>query len=811
MKNLNQHRKNATLLIGVFVAAILLSMKAYSQTTQTIRGRVMDEVSKAPLIGVTVQVLGNFESPLGSASDEEGFFVIANVPVGRQTIKISYVGYEEQTIPNIIVTAGKEFILNLSLTERVAQLNEVVITANTKDDKTATNNDLAAVSARSFNIDDTKRYAGALGDPSRMAANFAGVIGGNDSRNDIVVRGNSPTGMLWQLEGLNIPNPNHFGALNSTGGPVSMLNNNNLDKSDFITSAFPAQYGNAIAGAFDIRLREGNNKKIEKVAQIGFNGFELGLEGPFSKNSKSSFIVNYRYSTLGVFQALGIEFGTGGNTPNYQDLNYKLTFPTKNNGKFTVFGILGNSSIDLLGSKIKKDDLRKPNSSDLYGNENQDSYPRYGTTINGVSFEKNLSKKTYAKFTLGYSTTREKFTSDSLTRNADLDVVSRFKQAEAKFNTDKASFVFFTRTKFNSKNSLTSGVYIDYNTFTLFNRDLFANVNKDTVRVDISDNNTLSQAYTQWKHRFSSKLSFSAGLHAQHYSLNNQAVVEPRGNVTYQMTGNKSLSFGYGLHHQTPSVYTSYAQTKTPTGVLYTNKDLDFIASNHYVLTYDCNLSETLRLKAEAYYQELSNVPVERNASSFSAINTGVSFGPSDKVNLTNRGTGKNYGVELTLERFFSKGYYFLFTTSLFDSKYKGSDNIERNTAYNTQYVVNALGGKEFRVGRNKNFLSLNLKVTTIGGRYLTPLNFAASQAQGQAVYNETLAFSEKQQPYFRTDFRVAYRKEYKRSTLEFSLDLQNVTGNQNIFTQTYNPRTNSIANQYQQGFFPVPFVRYTF
>lgn len=811
MKKIEQKEKNLTRVIAMLIAMLLLCVEAYSQTTQTVRGRVIDEVSKTPLIGVTVQVLGNFDSPLGSATDGDGFFTIPNVPTGRQTLKVSYVGYEEQIIPNVIVTAGKEVIFNFALTESVAQLNEVVITANTKDDKTATNNDLAIVSARSFNIDDTKRYAGALGDPSRMAANFAGVIGGNDSRNDIVVRGNSPTGMLWQLEGLNIPNPNHFGALNSTGGPVSMLNNNNLDKSDFITSAFPAQYGNAIAGVFDIRLREGNNKKIEKVAQIGFNGFELGLEGPFSKSSKSSFIVNYRYSTLGVFQALGIEFGTGGNTPNYQDLNYKLTFPTKNNGKFTLFGILGNSSIDLLGSKIKKDDLRKPSSSDLYGNENQDSYPRYGTTINGVSFEKNLSKKTFAKFTLGYSTTREKFTSDSLTRNGDLDVVSRFQRAQAKFNTDKASFVFFTRTKFNSKNSLTSGVYIDYNTFNLYNRDFFANVNKDTVRVDISDNNTLSQAYTQWKHRFSTKLSFSAGLHAQHYSLNNQVVVEPRGNVTYQITGNKSLSLGYGLHHQTPSVYTSYAQTKTPTGVIYSNKDLDFIASNHYVLTYDWNLSETLRLKAEAYYQELSNVPVERNASSFSAINTGVSFGPSDKVNLINRGTGKNYGVELTLERFFSKGYYFLFTTSLFDSKYKGSDNIERNTAYNTQYVVNALGGKEFRVGRNKNFLSLNLKVTTIGGRYLTPLNFAASQAQGQAVYNESLAFSEKQQPYFRSDFRVAYRKEYKKSTLEFSLDLQNVTGSQNIFTQTYNPRTNSIANQYQQGFFPVPFVRYTF
>lgn len=811
MKKMNQQRKQATLLIAVFIAAIMLSLKAYSQTTQTIRGRVLDEVSKTPLIGVTVQVLGTFEKTMGGASDAEGFFTITHVPVGRQSIKVSYVGYEEQVIPNIVVTAGKEVVLNLSLTESIAQLNEIVVTANTRDDKTATNNDLAMVSARSFNLDDTKRYAGALGDPSRMAANFAGVIGGNDSRNDIVVRGNSPTGMLWQLEGLNIPNPNHFGALNSTGGPVSMLNNNNLDKSDFMTSAFPAQYGNAIAGAFDIRLREGNNQKMEKVAQVGFNGFELGLEGPFSKNKKSSFIVNYRYSTLGVFQALGIEFGTGGNTPNYQDLNYKLTFPTKNNGKFTVFGIMGNSSIDLLGSTITKAELTDPNNTDLYGDENQDSYPRYGTTINGVSFEKNLSKKTFAKLTIGYSTTREKFTSDSLARNSDLDVAGRFKRAEARFNTDKASLVFFTRTKVNSKNSITSGIYVDYTNFDLFNRDFFANVNRDTIRVDITDNNTMTQAYSQWKHRFSPKLSFSTGLHAQHYSLNNQAVVEPRGNVSYQMTGNHSVSLGYGLHHQAPSLYTSYAQTRTANGIIYSNKELDFITSHHYVLTYDWNISETLRLKAEAYYQNLSNVPVERNASSFSAINTGVSFGPSDQVNLVNEGTGKNYGVELTLERFFSKGYYFLVTSSLFDSKYEGSDKIERNTAYNTQYVVNALGGKEFRVGRNKNFLSLNLKVTSIGGRYLTPLNFAASQARGQAVFNESLAFSEKQDAYFRADFRVAYRKEYQKSTLEFALDLQNVTGNQNIFSQTYNPRTNSIVNQYQQGFFPVPFVRYTF
>jgi len=799
------------LQIALFLLMLLINFASIAQTLQTIRGKINDEVSKSSLIGVTVQIVGSVEPTLGSATDAVGDYIIKNVPLGRQTIKVSYVGYEGQVIPNIIVTAGKEVILNLSLTEKVAHLNEVVITANAKDDKTATNNDLALVSSRSFNVEDTKRYAGALGDPSRMAANFAGVIGGNDSRNDIVVRGNSPTGMLWQLEGLNIPNPNHFGALNSTGGPVSMLNNNNLDKSDFITSAFPAQYGNAIAGVFDIRLKEGNNQKLEKVGQIGFNGFELGLEGPLSKNKKSSFIINYRYSTLGVFQKLGIEFGTGGNTPNYQDINYKFTFPTGNNGKITLFGISGTSSIDLLGSKIKKADLQKPSSTDLYGNENQDSYPRYGTNIAGLSFEKNLSKKTFAKVTAGFSSTDEKFTADSLSRNLNLDVIGRYIQQEAKFTTQKTSFVFYTRTKINSKNSITSGIYLDYTQFNLFSKNSYANINKDSVRIDINENNVLTQAYTQWKHRFSNQFSFSVGAHLQSYSLNQQTVVEPRANISYQISGNKSLSVGYGLHQQAPSVYTSYAQTKTASGVIFSNKNLDFIASNHYVITYDWNITETLRLKAEVYYQELTNVPVESKASAFSAINTGVSFGPSNKVGLINNGTGKNYGAELTLERFFSKGYYFLFTTSVFDSKYKGSDGIERNTAYNTQYVVNALGGKEFRVGRNRNFLSLNLKVTSIGGRYLTPLNFTESQKRGQPVYDQANSFSSKQEPYFRTDFRITYRKEYKKSTMEISLDLQNVTGNRNIFSQTYNPRTNTIANQYQQGFFPVPFVRYTF
>jgi hypothetical protein len=803
MKTKNPFR---TMIMLCGILAVFFSTKVQAQSTQTIRGHVVDEISQTPLIGVSVAVVSDKGILLGAATDEQGNFRIEKVPVGRQTLKVTYIGYEDQTVSNVVVTAGKEIVLRFGLVERVSELNEVVITADTKEDKTATNNDLAIVSSRSFNVDDTKRYAGALGDPSRMAANFAGVVGGDDSRNDIVVRGNSPTGMLWQLEGLNIPNPNHFGALVATGGPVSILNNNNLDKSDFLTSAFPSQYGNATAGVFDLKLRDGNNEQREFITQVGFNGFELGAEGPFSKKSKASFIVNYRYSTLAVFQTLGLEFGTGSNTPLYQDLNFKVSIPTGKKGKLSIFGLGGKSSIDLLGSKADLD-----GENNLYGSENQDQFPKYKTGIAGITYELNLSEKTFAKLTAGVSATDEDWHADSLVRDSENEVIARHRQGEAAFTTKKYSLNFYTRTKFDNKNSITSGFTVDAMNFGLYNRSIYANLDRDSVRLNMDENTQLYQAHTTWRHRFTNQLSLNTGVHTQYYALNKQIVAEPRVSLQYVINGKHAVSVGYGIHNQIQNITTSFLLTKTPQGNVLTNKDLGFTSSNHYVFTYDWNISSNVRIKAETYYQTLNNVPIEKDASSFSALNTGVSFGPADVDSLVNKGTGKNYGFELTLERFYNKGYYFLVTTSLFDSKYKGSDGVERNTAFNTRYVVNVLGGKEWKLGKKGKFLSLNLKLTTIGGKPLTPVDFALSQQRGRTVYRNDQAFSQRQDAYFRTDIKLSYRKEYEKSTLEISLDLQNVTNNQNIFMQSYNPRTNTVVTQYQQAFFPVPFMRFTF
>ncbi len=772
------------------------------QGTQTIRGTIRDEVSKAPVIGASVLLIqAQGASPLGAVTDVRGEFSIPGVPMGRQSFQVTMVGYETQRLNNLVLTAGKEVIVNVTMTEAVQNLDEVIVTADRKSDKTKTNNELSLVSGRSFNVDDTKRYAGALGDPSRMAANFAGVVSGDDSRNDIVVRGNSPSGTLWQLEGLNIPNPNHFGSFAATGGPVSMLNNNVLGKSDFLTSAFPAQYGNALSAVFDLQLREGNNQKHELMGQVGFNGFELGAEGPFSKKSNASFLLNYRYSTLGLFKALGLQFGTGTAVPDYQDLNFKIAVPTGDKGKLTLFGITGSSDVQFLGNEV---DTTLTN---LYGTENTNTRVKYGTSVFGLSYEHNLSPRTFAKLTLGMSKTRERFSGDSIS-NATREA---FLAGEARYNTSKYSAVLNMRHKMNARSSIYGGITVDLLNFDLYNRAVYQAGKVDTVRVNVKGENTvLTQAYAQWKYRISQGLIFTTGLHFQHFNLNNNMAIEPRAGLQYAFGKGQSVSLGYGLNSQAQQIYTYFVQTPGESGPVNTNKDLGFTRSHHMVFSYQNRLTENLLLKIEPYYQKLFNVPVEQRSSTFSTLNTGASFGPSDRDSLVNNGSGHNMGIELTLERYFNKGYYFLLTTSLFDSKYKGSDRVERSTAFNTRYVLNVLGGKEFRFGQN-NILSANIKTSLVGGKYFTPLNLGASKTKGSAVYDETRAYSLRQSAYFRTDIRFSYRREMRRSTMEFSMDLQNVTARKNIFQQTYNPRTSELVNQYQQPFFPVPYFRYTF
>jgi hypothetical protein len=636
-----------------------------------------------------------------------------------------------------------------------------------------------------------------------MAANFAGVSGANDSRNDIIIRGNSPLGILWRLNGMDIPNPNHFGSTGSSGGPISILNNNTLDNSDFMTGAFAADYGNATSGVFDLKMRQGNNEKKEFLAQVGFNGFELGAEGPLTKNKNASYMLNYRYSTLSVFKALGISFGTGNSIPQYQDLNFKTDYTTNKAGKFSLWGIGGISSIALL----QKD--KKPG-EDLYGYAGQDSYFTAKVGATGLTHVLLFKNNSYLRSNLGMSGSSNVISADKIDSSF---TTKNFTKPWYRQSTQSIKYSFNStfNKKFNSRNFLNAGVYADYyqTKFVDSNDFLFGN-NTFVILRNFNGSNALLRGFAQLQHKFNSKILINVGISNQYFSFNKTNALEPRLGLKYSLTPKQSLSLGAGMHSQLQPSYVYFATDSINGKRVSTNKALDFTRAAHAVLAYDWQFSSNFRLKTELYYQYIYQAPVKNYSSSFSVLNLGADFNSPNVGNLVSKGTGYNYGLEITLEKFYSKGYYFLFTSSLFESKYKGSDGQERNTAFNGNYVFNVLFGKEIKI-KEKHTLSIDLKSTLAGGKRYTPIDTAASKIKGFEIRNDRDAFSKQYPVYFRIDVKPSYRYNLKRMTMEWNIDIQNVTGNYNVFQQTYNPATRKIQTDYQLRFFVVPQFRVLF
>ena len=304
---------------------------------QTVRGRVVDEVSKIPLVGVNI-VLGSEGPVIGTITDVNGFFRFQNVPVGRHEITCSSIGYKPIEINNLVVSSGKESLVALEMEEEVFELSEVKISSSSDQSKPI--NSLVTVSGRSFSAYEVENVPGSINDISRVAVSFPGVVSPNDGQNHIVIRGNSPKGLQWRMEGIEIPNLNHFSDIGASGGGVNVISNNMMANSDFLTGAFPAEYGNALSGVFDLRLRTGNNETHEKTFQVSLMGTEIMLEGPIHRASNTTYIAQYRYSTLQILKKLGADLES---VPEFQDLSFKIYHPTKKAGVFTLFGIGGLS------------------------------------------------------------------------------------------------------------------------------------------------------------------------------------------------------------------------------------------------------------------------------------------------------------------------------------------------------------------------------------------------------------------------------------------------------------------------------------
>ena len=804
----------------VFCGFLVIAFTTHSQITQSVRGRIADVETQVPLTGARIQVLAEDTTlVLGAVADVNGEFQIPQVPIGKHTLKTTFLGYEPSFQP-IQVNSGRETVVTIFLLEKAVETNEVIVTARAQDQPI---NEMATISAQQFSIEETERYAGSRADPARMASNFAGVQGADDSRNDIIVRGNSPLGLLWRVEGIDIPNPNHFAISGSTGGPVSILNNKFLDNSDFFMSAFPAQYGNSLSGVFDLNLRRGNTERHEFTGQFGFLGTEVLMEGPLSSKSRASYLFMGRYSTLSMFQALGIKIGTSA-VPQYGDMAFKLNFPLKKGGQLSVWGMGGMSAIEIMISD------QTELTEELYGEGDRDQYFSTAMAVGGITYKKPLNDKTFLHATLGASYERQKSHHDITWRTLDTTIIDG--EESYRINLDSLYQLMgyrFEVTRLTSHVSFNHKINRRHLIKFGFNAELQHQKMNDSVLYDIhiADNfkvrwdykgfATLLQPFFQWKYRISDRMNLVAGLHSQYYSMSNSwSYVEPRIGWDWTLKKGNKIKFGAGMHSQTQPLYlyTYHQSDKNGNNVLI-NKNMDFSRSVHVAAGYQKSFRSKMRIAAEIYYQHLYNIPVERTPSAFSLNNMGSGFQRFFPDSLVNEGIGKNYGIELTVEKYFDRSFFFLITGSLFDSKYQGSDKIWRNTDYNATFATNLVVGKEFQINE-KNMISVGTKITYAGGRRYGYVDIAASNQVQEIVFLDS-AYNERQfRNYFRMDLKILYRLNAKKVTHEIGLDLVNILNTRNLLSLAYapslsDPTAEPLAERTQLGFLPIFYYRIDF
>jgi len=777
--------KNIILFITSF---LLLQCFTFAQTVQNVRGIVVDKISQSPLPGVAVLITsGTFQ--IGNSTDLDGNFKFKEVPVGKISLKFSYMGYKEILMQNVVLNAGKELVINVNLEEDIKAINEVVITA--KEEKNKPLNAMSTVSTRTFSVEETQKFAAAVNDPARMATSFAGVVQAGDGNNHIAIRGNSPNGLLWRMEGVEIPNPNHFSSVGTSGGGISILSAQLLSNSDFSTGAFAAEYGNALSGVFDLRLRKGNNEKKEYTMQLGILGADFAAEGPFKKGYNGSYLINYRYSTLNLLGKIGVPMGDA--ITNFQDVSYNVFLPTNNLGNFTLFGFAGQSYQIV---EAKKDSLKWL----------EDSYYQYdskfyaNTGAFGASNTKLFNNQSYLKTVLMFSGTQNGFNDDKLSSNyKDLK-----REQEESYTQTKITLSSTYTKKVNAKNNLRTGFIINQLGYQLLQKSSI-DTNIMLIKINNKGNTQSLQGFFQWNTQVNQRLSTNIGLHYYQLILNNTYAIEPRAALKFELNNRQNLTLGYGLHSQLQPIGVYFAESTNESGQKITpNSNLPLSKAHHVVLGYDWNINNHEHIKTEVYYQHLFNVPISKDTSNtFSMLNITEGYNTSA---LQSNGLGKNYGVELTYERFLFRNLYYLLSGSVFESKYRASNNIWYNSRFNTNYNLTVTLGKEWTLSekRKNKVIGFNLKSIYTGGFRNTPIDINKSIAKGDAVYDYSQTYTLRNPDYFRLDLRVSLKRNYKHMTTTLAFDLQNATNRKNVGGQFYNAKTASVKWFYQAPMIPI-------
>lgn len=829
------------LIISVLCADIL---SAQGEATGKLAGQILDKDTELPLTEASVELL-NFSPKKIVLTNEQGVFELNAIPTGRYRVMVTKEGYQGQIFSDLLVSGAQAEAARLELTglteKEVAAIEEAKKAPETeqkkeqvlylKTAKDLPHQQMLPVAVRPFTVEEVTRYAGSRFDLARLTNNFAGVSNNYDARNDIVIRGNSPAYLTWQIEELPVENPNHLSALGTAGGTTTTINIFALGKADFLQGSFAAQYGNSAAGIFDLQLRQGNTQRFSGMGLLSTQRAELLLEGPLGKRGRergASFLVSGRFS-IGTYLYSALTYPIARTQAAYQtirdwadpahrDLNFKLNFGKWGKHELEAFGVLGQSYLRIpFWAGALRDKVRYQ----IF--EGEDFYSHSISALVGLKYSFRPNSKFLWRTIVGSTLHSSTHLWDLRYPSADRQRLETMPSYESR-NMRRAYMAHsYTQWKPSPSFTFRSGVQATVNDVDLLQYYSLEDIT-DTRYEGIF---ALARAYAQIKWQPARRLYLFTGVHAQHYSLTNETVAEPRFGLQWEPHPHHTFAIGSGLHHQTQHFQTQFFlpfvgfdQLGQPM-----NENLLHLPSNrsiHADAEYRLLINDDWRLRAQVYAQFIDRVAVERDDSSaFSMLNTGESFFDYYYAPLVPNGKGRNMGVELTVEKFFSKNYYALFTATLYDSRALGSDGIWRNTVFNNRYIINLLFGKEWSFGKvSEHTFFADVRFCTRGGRPYTPIDAEATYIQGfqnnglEEVFIDSLANMVRTPAFYQVDLKVGIRLNdlKNRLTHGIRLDLFNAFNLRNVLTYRYSAVFDPISGQtargtiepiYQRGFIP--------
>ena len=791
------------ILLWMMVAILLCG--AMSMQAETLRGTVKDAITGEPLIGATVKIaeLNN----AAAVADMDGNFIINISKGGRYTIETNYIGYEPSVMKEIMIAGAKEVVVDIALRENSTELKEVIV--KPRVNKEATVNPNVLTGGVMLSMEEASRFAGGYNDPARLVMSFAGVSG-DAGGSGLSIHGNAPERMQYRIEGVEVFTPNHFNDMWNAGyGLVSGLNSNVIGNSDFFTSTFNANYNNALSGVFDVKMRSGNNSKHENILQIGTVSEELTLEGPISRKNNSSYIVNYRYGFTSLVDKLGL-VDTEGSHMGFQDFSVKLNFPTKRAGTFSIFGLgLFDTNHD---DPLKIEDVHS-----VYDVSNNDS--KLSQVLAGASHKIYFGNKWTWRNTVAYNMQHLKSDMSyyKVIRNNDKLVYEEPKKdypfSQQQMNEDRLVFNTELSKQVTSKWLTQFGGEYSHRFFDLYYRShdqLYDTVNPMTEYARMKDNTGLANIFWQNLFTLSDKFSLSLGVAGNYFLLSKDLSVEPRVSFKWDPNEKNSFSIGYGLHSMLEKLDTYFYRDlagNTP------NKDLGLSKAHHVHATYTHKFNSNLTLRMNAYYEYGFNTPVGINGSTYCVTNRYYNY---TNEPLVSKGNTRNYGGDITLEHYMTRGFFGQVNFSLYKAEYRGQDKVWHNQLYDRGFMFKILGGKEWMIG--KNVLNVSAKYSIQGGLRYSPVDVDKMRADAAAgiiydspIYKDGEVFTKRFDPTGVVDFTVSYKINKKKVSHTIAFEGLNVLGTKVPQFQRFDLGTLDVRTDEGSISFPNIFYRLDF